>query len=463
MGFFDRFRRLSPEQLRERLFSASGDELVRLCQEHQQAVAEHFAAWQKVPDDVRSDPLRLPRYAQGLIGVAQCFAQALGDPSLLERLQGGASNPLAKWQRGLNEARVLLDAGRFAEAIPSLEAMLQAGEAMQGNGVDQLLPYTLEFLGEARFHSGDVGRVVEMFERALAIAQDVEGRLACLNSLFEAHRYLGDIERAAQCAEQQATLLSGAAAEAARKTAARVRAGEPLLRVVLQIGEQRFEQDDGPTGVNVRFLFERNRLTLRGAARLTAEGSQLASQGRHHDALGRFDDAGRIDAFDPHCRFLAALTLVHLRRHGEAVEQYDAVERLAPGWFHSRFDRWLAVQLRDGKLPHEAFLALIELEDGELEPEATLRLVDECLRRWPLAAAHLHRGRALHLLGRTEEARAALRAGFELAEESDLRSRLAVELGMLTGDDRMLRAADDPAGNPVAAAQARYLRRTRAS
>jgi tetratricopeptide (TPR) repeat protein len=254
MGLFDRFRRLSSEQLRERLFSASGDELVRLCQEHQKAVAEHFAAWQKVPDDVRSDPQRLAHYAQGLIGVAQCFAQALGDPSLLERLQGGASNPLAKWQRGLNEARVLLDTGRFAEAIPLLEAMLEAGEAMQGNGVDRLLPYTLEFLGEARFHSGDVGRVVELFERALAIAQDVEGRLACLSNLFEVHRYLGDIERAAQCAEQQATLLSGAAAEAARKTAARVRAGEPLLRVVLQVGEQRFEQDEGPTGVNVRFL-----------------------------------------------------------------------------------------------------------------------------------------------------------------------------------------------------------------
>lgn len=41
------FRRLSPEQLRARLFSASGDELARLCQEHRQAVAEHFAAWQQ--------------------------------------------------------------------------------------------------------------------------------------------------------------------------------------------------------------------------------------------------------------------------------------------------------------------------------------------------------------------------------------------------------------------------------
>jgi hypothetical protein len=96
-------------------------------------------------------------------------------------------------------------------------------------------------------------------------------------------------------------------------------------------------------------------------------------------------------------------------------------------------------------------------------PSGEVRLADECLRRWALLAAHLHRGRALHLLGRTEEARAALCAGFELAEESDLRSRLAVELGMLAGDDRMLRAADDPAGNPVAAAQARYLRRTRSS
>jgi len=327
--------------------------------------------------------------------------------------------------------------------------MLETASRLRGPGVDQLLPYTLEFLGEARFHSGQVERAREPFERALALSSDEQGRLACLNSLYEVNRYLGEFARADHYAAQlPKEMRHFAAAE-----------DEPLLRVVVQIGDRRHELDEAPppTG-RVQFLFQRNRLTLRGADARTNAGEKLASAGHYPEALACFTEAAAIDAFDPRCRYLSALTLLHLRRHPEAAKQYRDVERLAPGWYHSRHDAWLADQLTCGNLPQEALLAHLQLEDGNHPADEILRLADASVR-WPLPSAHLYRGRALSQTGRKDEAAAAFRRGLELAGDADIRARLSLELWLLTKEPALLEAAQDPAGNPVAAAQARFISR----
>ena len=481
MGFLDLFRRkaasepltLSPEELRERLFAAAAsgqqDTFAKLFSEYRAVIIEHFPAWQKVPESVRSDPAALQGYAQGLIGTAQLGA-ALGEPSLLQRLSSGAAgNPLREWQEGLAEARQLLDDGHFAEAGERLLRLEKAAASLQGSGVAKLLPYTLEFLAEARFHSGDAAGAVEPLTRALAIckdADDVEGMIACLGSLYEAARYLGEFDRAAEHADARAGLLRqlGKQSEAAhsQRMAERVRAGEPLLRVVLDIEGQRRELDEelGPLPERVQFIFERNRPLLRLAERLTQEGEVLASQGQLEKALAKFAEAERVDPFDPHSRYLAALALIESKRYGEALERYQLVERLAPGWFHSRADADLAAQLAAGALPHAAFIALRTLDDGGRPPAERLQLAEQAARTWNLAAAQLERTRALAALGRTQEALAACREGLASSTEPDIRSRLAVfALQWTDGAERaeLLRVAKDPRGNLIAAAQARVI------
>lgn len=481
MGFLDFFRRkgasppptLSPDELRERLFAAAAsgqqDTFAKLFSEYRAVIIEHFPAWQKVPEAVRGDPAALQGYAQGLIGTAQLGA-ALGEPSLLQRLSSGAAgNPLREWQEGLTVARQLLDDGRFAEAGERLVELEKAAASLKGSGVARLLPYTLEFLAEARFHSGDAAGAAEPLTRALALckdADDVEGMIACLGSLYEAARYLGEFDRAAEHADARAGLLRqlGKQSEAAhfQRTAERVRAGEPLLRVVLDIEGQRRELDEelGPLPERVQFIFERNRPLLRLAERLTREGELLASQGQLDEALAKFAEAERVDPFDPHCRYLAALTLIESKRYGEALARYQLVERLAPGWFHSRADADLAARLAGGTLPHAAFVALRALDDDGRPPAERLQLAEQAAQTWNLAAAHLERTRALAALGRTQEALAACREGLTRSSEPDLRSRLAVfALQWTDGEERaeLLRIATDPRGNLIAAAQARVI------
>src|SRR5262249_32827228 len=115
-------------------------------------------------------------------------------------------------------------------------------------------------------------------------------------------------------------------------------------------------------------------------------------------------------------------------------------------------------QLACGKLPHDAFLAHLHLEDGGLPPDEQLRFADQCVQ-WPLPSAHFHRGRALERLDRKDEAAGAYRRAIELAGDAPLPARASLALALLTQADAVFTAAQDPNGNPVAAAQARFLRK----
>src|SRR5207302_8479903 len=143
-------------------------------------------------------------------------------------------------------------------------------------------------LGECWFQLGQADRAVEPTRQALERCRqhgDQEGVAAYLGNLYEVHRYLGQGDEAAACAEQLAALFEqkGQAGEARRyrNQARLIRAGEPLNRVVIDLAGQRYDVDEVPGGLtgSVKFLFERNRLTLRPAQALTAAGEREASQG----------------------------------------------------------------------------------------------------------------------------------------------------------------------------------------
>src|SRR5688500_9174282 len=128
MGLFDRFRRRRvesapehPGQLREALFAAAakGDtaRLDELCRARGELIAANFPVWHTVPEPLRSDRRAVQRYAESLMAIAQAFARAGGDSSLLERLFGPVDdNPLTRWDEKLTEARGLMEQLRYPEA-----------------------------------------------------------------------------------------------------------------------------------------------------------------------------------------------------------------------------------------------------------------------------------------------------------------------------------------------------------
>src|SRR5262249_4905055 len=152
-----------------------------------------------------------------------------------------------------------------------------------------------------------------------------EGIVAYNGNLYEVYRYLGQVEPAAAYAERLASALEqqGRPAEASRyrRQAAIVRAGEPLNRVVAVVDGVRHEIDevDPVQNKRIRFVFERNRTTLRPAEVLATKGGEVGAAGRHEEALAHFRDAAQADPFDPHCRYLEGFALLHLQRYVEGV------------------------------------------------------------------------------------------------------------------------------------------------
>lgn len=487
MGLFDRLfgkgkdrGPVDPDDLRARLFDAAGagdlHRVEQLCRAHRDLVSAHFPAWQKIPEPLRADQAALQRYGHGLVSVAQIFASRLGDVALLQRLIGPPQdNPLVRWQDRLGKAQALIEELDYPRAMASLAELLAEVQGLQGSGADHLLPITLGRLAECHFHVGEAERSVPLFEQALLHCErtgDLEGAQAYLGSLYNVHRWLGRPGPAAEAARRLAEVLEaeGRPEEAAehRRQAERVAAGEPASRVVAVVGDRTCELDELDGSVTrVSFVFMRDRLTLRPASEWTRKGEERGGAGDHAEALAAFTRAAAADPYDPHSRYLAAFALLHLRRYAEAERLYDEVERLAPGWFHCRANRWLAGRLAAGAVDHETFRVLHQMQDGKLPPDRRLALAEQTLNRQPdLPLLHLHHARALAELGRKPEALAALRRGLAADPEPDARTRLLVELAGVTDDPAergaSLREAEALAGNLVAAAMARVMLRARA-
>jgi tetratricopeptide (TPR) repeat protein len=386
------------------------------------------------------------------------------------------SNPVVTWQQALGEAQELMGRLRYAEARQALSRALAEARGLQGSAVDSLLPVTYGMLGECCFQLGEAATALDPTSTALRLCQeqgDLAGILAYQGNLFEIHRYLGQAEPAALGAERCAEALTAAGqtdqAAAWRRQARLVRVGEPLNRVVLMVdggGERELDELESVAGKRIQFVFKRNRLTLEPSRHRTGEGERLGGEGRHAEAHEVFQEAARLDPFDPHPRYLSGLTLLHLRRYAEAVAEYEATERLAPGWFHCRSDLWLARELAGGTLDHELFQVVSQLEDAPMPPQEKVRMAEAALRGAPrLAPLHLFHGQSLQAMGSTGAAADAYRHGLGCAPEPDLRTRLLVALGMVSpsAPERsaaLTEASTTAGGNLVAAAMATVALRT---
>lgn len=483
MSFFDflkgKSRPLEPTALREQLFTAAaardGNALLALCRQHADPIAQHFPSWQKVPDDVRSNPARMQAYANGLIGVARCFAEQLGRPELIQLLQGGAGgNPIQGWQQAMARARRLSEALDFDQAIALLAPQIDAVRKLQGGDARRMLAISLGTLAECHFQRGAAAEGLAPAREALTLCQedgDREGVLAYTGTLYELHRSQGNGAGAATCAWQHADALrqQGDQVQARRfeRLATLAQKGEPLNRIIVVISSAEYELDEAPplTTGPVQFRYTRNRKSLAPVDALVQQGTALGTRDQFDQAAELFRRAASLDPHDPEPRYKLGLTLLYLRRYAEAIEQYRSVESLAPGWFQARTDLWLAQRLAEGAIPYDAFRALISLEGGDHLAEK-----EQVARRWlstlqELAPFHHALGRILGARGRRDEARAAYDRGLQYAREPDLTTRLLLDRAALEDADSRLRTellgrAVELNGNLQAAAMASVMLRS---
>lgn len=460
---------LDPERVRAALFEAAAkgdeDQLSALAEAHAALVLELFPGWRRVPSEVKVDPAQLDRWARGLIGVAVHFARRRGRPELLKLLESG-QNPLSRWTDLLGQAQRLRSELELEEAATLLTDLLIDTRALTGDGADHFRAVTFGLLGDVYFQSGQADRALGPTGRALELCErrgDTQGVRTYVENLFEVHRWREEREAAGACAERLAGLHEGLDARWWASQARVVRAGEALLRVVVEVpGGHLVELCEAEPAGRVRFAFRRNRATLLPSSSWTARGEALGRAGKFEQALDAFEEAARADRHDPHPRYQAAVTLLHLERYHPALEAYAQAETLAPGWFHVRAYLWLAEAAARGRVPHEALELALRLDDGPPEV-AALEQVEGALREAPgLALLHLARGRILRAKN-DPRAAAALRQGLAAAQDGDVRSRLQLELATQVddGEERraLLESAAGEEGNLVAAATAGLLLR----
>lgn len=447
MGIFDFLRKPGPEEaLRDLLFQAvargDAEALEAACREHGAEIVAAFPSWKTVPPEVRRDAARVSAYAALLMAIARCMADRLGLHAPLEELVGTPeTNPVLRWQAALEETRRRMDEAKYAEAAERLSPLAEEIRGATGSAVASLLPIVLGWLGECRFQVGDAAGAIAPTEEALRLceeANDAQGARAHLGSLCEFHRYLGKGAEAASRLDRLAELSDAEAADFLRARATLLRAGEPVLRVTLFDGKREHELDalaKVPEG-KLDILYRRDRPSLRPCLMAVERGRELGSKGKFQEALAEFERAAKLDPHDPDPPYLAGLTLLHLDRYVEAVRELERVEQLAPGWFHSRSDLWLARGLAMKRVERGTFLAVRVSEDGEFPPAEKLELLDAAVGKAPkVPMLHLHRAEQLRKLGRAKEAEAACRAGLALEADDETRTRLLGLLAMTVGGE----------------------------
>lgn len=461
-------------ELRLSLFAAvdagDRDELYRLCRAHQAEVKDSFPAWRRVPAEARADPGELKRYASGLLGVAACFAERLGEPQLLEALTGAdapGSNPLIEWEQALTEASLLANRLDYAGAIELLVDTLIDTRDLRGSGVDHYLPRTYGLLGDCYFQAGRAEDAIQPTLRALEVSErsgDADARQAFTARLYEVHRYLGQAEPAALQADALAeSLPEGRTAEWFRTQARRLREGaEPLCRVALEVEGERVEltavspELSGP----FRFVYVRNRPPLHPARVWNERGEAAGRRGEVEEAFQAFAAAAAADPYDPHPHYQRGTLALYAERYFEAVESLSRAEELAPGWFEVRTRLRLARELALGTIGRHLLELARELERGDLDPREGLeKLAAADEGSHPLLL--LHHGRCQARLGEGGRAREDYEVALERAEDDPaLRTRLHLELALVCEDDErraQLERAIELDGHLVAAGTARLL------
>jgi tetratricopeptide (TPR) repeat protein len=297
--------------------------------------------------------------------------------------------------------------------------------------------------------------------------QDTDGLRASLFNLMEVQRYLGNSEEAVRVGDELVQLLIqlGMNSEPLKRKVDLLRRGEPALRVVCVRNGVDFEIDEISTVTEKQqeLQFRRNRPSLHLAIVRTKQGTTLGSEGKLDEALAKFQEASQIDPYDPDPIYQSAVGYLELGQYAKAREMFDEVERLAPGWYHCRSDRWLAKSLEDGKATEEQFKVLRVLEGGKATADQAMGALQQMLAKDPtFTPYYLLFGDYLHEQKDLNNANLVYRKGLTYAAEPDIQCRLLVAAGaILTKEspDRaaFLNRAIALNGNLVATATAKLL------
>lgn len=489
MGFFDFLNKksvakpatsvVSKDDLKAQVFeSIDRNHLVEfetLCVENEDEIVRAFAEWKRAPEEVQIDKAAMKKYAYCLMVVASYFQKQRNNGQLMTMLTGIDDSEYSRqWQEFLGKAKMLQQELKFDEAIPILEQCLELTSGVSGAGVDKFLPLTLGFLGECYFHKADMDKAAEYVDRALqctTMQGDYVASVAYLQNLFEIYRYQSNNAKAVESAEAIAAKAYDrgelVAASNWRHQARAVSNQEKLHRIVVRIGDEMFELDEIPKvhGEKVEFIFMRNRMELVLCSQKCHEGRQLAQAGQYDQSLEALVEAAKADVYSPQPYYLSGAIKLAGRRYADAVVDLEKVEQLCPGFETSRSDLWLAKQLLEKGMEHDACMAVFEANNEAVPVEQRIKMCRDLIAKYPnFGEAYWRVGKMLVESQHPDEGLATFKKGVELADDNDLRSRLLRDIAVLSPDEEdklkyLRQSVELDKGNVLAQAMACYMLR----
>ena len=492
MGFLDFFSKKEKQQetkpvavenieeLKKQLFESIDrnhmTEFEHLCTDNAQHILKAFPSWKTPPAEIKNDKDLFKKYAYCLMIIASYFQKQMGRSELMTMLTGIDDSEMTRnWQNDLGQAQQLMQQLQLAEAKPILQGCLDRAEGVSGAGVDKFLPLTMGFLGECHFHSNEMDKAAEYMEKAFqlcSLSGDVDAALAYRSNLYEIYRYSGQLDRALESAEYiaQKQYDRGELVQSSnwREQGRAVKAGEPNHRVVVRIAEELFELGEIPKveGEKVEFVLTRNRIELMRCTHTCFEARELAQQGDFEAAIAKLGEAMAYDEYSPQPHFLAGAICLAGRRYEDAIKCFESVQSLCPGYETTTSDLWLARQLHEGTMEHDACMMSFEVNNPETPIEERLQMCQDLIAKYPhFTEAYYKLGRLLAEAGNKDGARDIWLKGLQTQSgEDDAYSRIFRDLALITDSPEekktfLEQCISKENGNPLAHAMAKFMLR----
>jgi len=365
-------------------------------------IREHFAAWLKVPDSLRTDREGLERYSRTLFMIAEVFAKA-GDESLRESIFGGGgrTNFLLAWKDDLSRAQGLLESRRFDDAVAILRSVLHAMEGACGSGVDYYRARALGSLGVALAETGHTAEAIAVSREALQVCKDTadEGGVTT---------YTANLQRL-----ESTIALPGE---------------RPCTVVFLDEQRRPLREDElGNVTGTIRWEIRTREPDHPEARRLHVEGRSAGARGDYGSAIELLTKAADLDPSWPYPVYDRAFTRLLQHDFDGALADYQATLKLAPSGFFLAA-RAVNVMTREaaGEFPRGLYAAFASLE--ELPAETQRNILRELVQKFPTCAPAWER-HADWIDDPTERLQ-AIEQGLASAPDPDTRGGLLVRMAL---------------------------------
>lgn len=375
-----------PDKLRNALFDAVSEgnqsHFVKLCKNNKKLIFDTFQIWQKVPETMRKNPAQVQWYSNGLITVANYFAQN-GEPGLIQLLTGPAdTNPIDRWGENFSKAQALLAEKREDEAVQILENLLNDIQQNQGSAVDEYAPKILGLLGLGYFHQGQYEKAVKATEQAYMACKkqgDVEGVIAYCGNLEEINRQLGNVAEAEQWSNEKEKFL--AQVSNVLPNTEQVDESEIVFR---DAKGQTLRRGDlkGFTGQVQWEIIGRENIPHQ-AEKLHQAGREAGQNGDYDKALQLLSQATELAPTWPYPVYDAAFTYLLKNDFDNALIYYEKVDELAQrGFFTSKTALHTLRQEKNGQLPQGTYALYMSLE-WEIDPARKIQIIEQLLEKCP--------------------------------------------------------------------------------